>query len=83
METANYWNFSKSKGHNSVKNGSIIPKREFELDIFYDKSVYQISFQYVKPVRRKNERKLGGPTDRPTDSSKAICPSFFEGTHKN
>jgi hypothetical protein len=37
----------------------------------------------------ENERKLGGPTDhqtdrltdRPTDSSKAICPSF-EGRHK-
>jgi hypothetical protein len=33
METANYWNFSKSKGRNSVKNGSIIPKIKYDLDI--------------------------------------------------
>jgi hypothetical protein len=32
-ETANYWNFSKSKGHNSSKNGSIVPKTELDLDI--------------------------------------------------
>jgi hypothetical protein len=179
METANYWNLSKSKGHNSVKNGSIVPKTELDLDILkinlcikyhfnmcnqceenerklqgpqlchkwldcqkwldhakniswsrysYDKSVYQMSFQYVQPVRRKwtrtanywnflslgaitvkngsivpkteldldilninmftkyhfnmcsqskeNERKLGGPTDRPTDCIKAICTPF-------
>jgi hypothetical protein len=28
MEIANYWNFSKSKGHYSVKNCSIVPKTE-------------------------------------------------------
>ena len=32
-ETANYWNFSKSKGHNSGKNGSIVPKTKLDLDI--------------------------------------------------
>jgi hypothetical protein len=31
METANLWNFSESKGHNSVKNGSIVPKTELDL----------------------------------------------------
>jgi hypothetical protein len=33
METANNCNFSKSKGHNSVQNGSIVPKTELDLDI--------------------------------------------------
>jgi hypothetical protein len=33
QRTANYWNFSKSKGHNSVKNGLIIPKTELDLNI--------------------------------------------------
>jgi hypothetical protein len=32
-ETTNYWNFSKSKGHNSVKNCSIVPKTDLDLDI--------------------------------------------------
>jgi alanyl-tRNA synthetase len=46
--------FFKSEGHNSVKNGSIIPKTELDLDIInYDKSVYQSSFQYLQPVQKK------------------------------
>jgi hypothetical protein len=102
LETANNWNFSNCKGHNSAKNCSIVPKTELDLDILvinlytkyhfsmcnlckenerklqiygivlspgtitlskmahntwlrysYDKSVYQISFQYVQLVRRK------------------------------
>lgn len=31
--TVNNWNFSKSKGHNSVKNLSNVTKVEFDLDI--------------------------------------------------
>jgi hypothetical protein len=33
METANNWNFSKSKGNNSVQNGSFVPKTKLDLDI--------------------------------------------------
>jgi hypothetical protein len=32
-DIANYWNFSKSKGHNSVKKCSILPKTELDLHI--------------------------------------------------
>jgi hypothetical protein len=135
-ETANKWNFSESKGHNSNKKDAFVPKTELDLDIyliclyteFYfnmcnlckenerklqisgiflsprgitlskmvrytqnrtwprylpDKTVYQISFQYVQWLLRKwTETKwTDRPTDRPTDSSKAICPPFFEGGH--
>lgn len=40
--------------HNSVENGSIIPKIELDLDIFMLISIaYQISFQYVTPLQSK------------------------------
>jgi hypothetical protein len=84
-ETANYWNFSKSKGHNCQKwlahTQNIIWSR-----YSYDKSICQISFQYVQPVRGKwTETALDRQTDRTTNSSKAIhvCPPFYEGGHKN
>lgn len=33
MKPHNNWNFSKSKGHNSVKDCTIVPKIEFDLGI--------------------------------------------------
>jgi hypothetical protein len=66
METTNYWNFSKSKGHDSVKNGSIVPKTKLDLDIFmmnlYTKFHCSMCNQW-----EENERKL--LMDRQTDSS--------------
>jgi hypothetical protein len=58
------------------KDGSFVPKTEL-----YDKYVYQISFQYVHPVWRKwtETEWTDRQTDYPIDSSKAICPQFFEG----
>ena len=71
METANDWNFSKSKRHISVNYGAIVSKTELDLDIhviyLYTKFHYSMCTGY-----EKNERKLNGPTDRPTDSRKAI-----------
>jgi hypothetical protein len=43
METANYWNFSESKGHNSVKNGSMVPKTELDLDINSHDKIISVS----------------------------------------
>jgi hypothetical protein len=44
-KTSFKWTFSKSKGYNPVKDGSIVSKRKFDLDYSYNKSVYQISFK--------------------------------------
>jgi hypothetical protein len=49
-ETANYWDFSKSKEHNSVKNCSIVP--ELDLDL-YTKFHFTMCHQC-----EENERKL-------------------------
>jgi hypothetical protein len=51
-ETANYWNFSKSKDHNSPKWLNRTQNLTWTR-YSHDKSVYQISFQYVYPVQRK------------------------------
>jgi hypothetical protein len=75
METANYWNFSKSKGHNSGKNGSIVPKTELDLDILTINLYTKFHFNICNQCK-ENERKL--LVDRPTDSSKAICPPSSE-----
>jgi hypothetical protein len=72
--------FSKSKGHNSGKNGSIVPKTELDLDILKINLYTKFHFNMCNKCE-ENERKL--LVDRPTDSSKAICPPFFEGGHKN
>ena len=63
-ETANYWNFSKSKGHNSVKNGSIVPKREFDLDTLTINPYTKFHFNMCIKCK-ENERKQ--MMDRPTD----------------
>lgn len=68
------WNFSKSKEHNSLKNCLIIPKR-----YSYDKSGYQIPFQYVRHLRRKWTETVGRSSKREMDSSKAIYHPFSKG----
>lgn len=66
--------------HNSVKNSSIVPKIEVDLDD--DKSVYQNSFQYVQPLRSKWT--VGGPIDRETDGQQqSNIPSLLQRGHKN
>jgi hypothetical protein len=79
-ETANYWNFSKSKGHNSVKNGSIVPKTELGLDILIINLYIKFHLNMCNHCI-ENERKLmmDRQTNRPTDSGKTMCPPFFEG----
>jgi hypothetical protein len=57
METANYWNFSKSKGHNSVKNGSIVSKTELDLDILTINLYTKFYFNMCNQCK-ENERKL-------------------------
>jgi hypothetical protein len=68
METANYWNFSKSKGHNSVKNGSIVPKTELDLDILmmnlYTKFHFSMCNQYEE---NEQKRLMDRQTDRPSN----------------
>ena len=79
METANYWNFSKSKGHNSVTNGLIVPKRELDLDILTINPYTKFHFNMCIHCKENKRKQM---MDRQTDSSKAICPPFFEGEHK-
>jgi hypothetical protein len=80
METANYWNFSKSKGHNYDRNGSIVPKTELDLDILkinlYTKSHFNMCNQC-----EENERKLlvDRPTYRPTAAKQYALPSSKGG----
>jgi hypothetical protein len=60
-ETANYWNFLKSKGHNSVKNGSIVPKTELDQDILMINVYTKFHFNMCKQCE-ENERKLCCPS---------------------
>jgi len=55
-ETANNLNFSTSKSHNCRE---LLDCTQYQTwpRYYYDKPVYQISFQYIHPLRR-NERKL-------------------------
>ena len=57
METANYWNFSKSKDHNSVKNSSFVPKRECDLHILTINIHTKFHFNMCIQCK-ENERKL-------------------------
>jgi hypothetical protein len=84
-ETAYYWIFSKSKDHNSGKNGSIVPKTEPDLDILKINLYTKFHLNMCNQCE-ENERNCwwtDWQTDTPTESSKAICPPFFEGGHKN
>jgi hypothetical protein len=56
-ETANYWNFSKCKGHNSVKNGSIVSKTELDLDILMINLYTKFNFNICNQCK-ENEQKL-------------------------
>jgi hypothetical protein len=49
--------FSKSKGHNSVKNGLIVPKTEFDLDILMINLYTKYNFNMCSQCE-ENERKL-------------------------
>jgi phage terminase large subunit-like protein len=55
-ETANYWNFSKSKGHNSSKNGLIVPKTQLEIDILTMNLYTKFHFNMCNQCK-ENERK--------------------------
>jgi hypothetical protein len=55
-ETANYWNFWKSKGHNSVKHGLIVPKAKPDLDIFMINLYTKFYFKMCNQCK-ENERK--------------------------
>jgi hypothetical protein len=57
MEIANNWNFSKSKGHNSVQNGSIVPKTELDLDILMINLCIKFHFNMCIQCK-ENEQKL-------------------------
>jgi hypothetical protein len=57
METTNYWNFSKSKEHNFVKNCSIVSKTEFDLDILMINLYTKFHFSMYN-LCKENERKL-------------------------
>jgi hypothetical protein len=56
-ETANYWNFSKSKGHNSVKNGSIVLITYLDLDILTINLYTKFHFNMCNQCK-ENEWKL-------------------------
>ena len=71
------WISSKSKGHNSVKNGMIVPKTELGLDILLINLYTKFHYSMCNGCE-ENERKLSGPTD----SSNAICPPFLKGDIK-
>jgi hypothetical protein len=79
-ETANYWNFSKSKGHNSVQNGSIVPKTELDLDILTINLYIKFHFNMCNQCE-ENERKLlmDRPTDRQTAAKQYALPSSKGG----
>jgi hypothetical protein len=55
METANHLNFSRSKGHNSVKNCSFIPKTELDLDIL----IINLNTNFIS-VCAISEKKMNG-----------------------
>jgi hypothetical protein len=57
MGTANYWNFSKSKSHNSAKNGSTVPKTKPDQDILMIKLYIKFHFSMCSQSK-ENERKL-------------------------
>ena len=78
-ETANYWNFSKSKGHNSFKNGSIVPKRELDLDILMINPHTKFHFNMCIQCK-ENERKQ--MMDRQTAAKQYALPSLKGGGHK-
>jgi hypothetical protein len=75
METANYWNFSKFEGHNSVRNGSIIPKTVLDLDILMINLYTKFHFNMCNQCE-ENERKR---TDQQTAAKQYALSSSKEG----
>jgi hypothetical protein len=75
-ETTNYWYFSKSKGHNSVKNYSIVPKTKLDLDIFMINLYTKFHFSMCSQCK-ENERRL--LVDRQTAAKQDFLPSFEKG----
>ena len=78
MGTENYWNFFKSKGHNSAKNYSTRPK--FELSLYF--LVTNLCTKFCLKISifdRDNERKLNpeGRNDGRTERGNTICPDHF------
>ena len=78
-KTANYWNFLSPRGHNSVQNGLIVPKSELGLDIVMVNLYTKFHFNMCIHCKKNKRKQM---MDRQTDSSKAICPPFFEGGQK-
>jgi hypothetical protein len=62
----------------TVKNGSIVPKTELGLDIL----MKNLKVNFISVCASSAKKMNGNCVDRLTDSSKAICPPFFEGGHK-
>lgn len=75
--------FLSPKGHNSFKNCSFVPKIKLDLDISMINVYMYIKFLYVQPLQSKWTVTVGRSTYRQTNSSRAICPPFFEGDNKN
>lgn len=73
-EHANKWNFTKSKGHNSIV---LIMKPDLYIIII---DLYTKFHLNTYNLCEEKERKL--LADWATDSSKAIRPNFFEWGHK-
>lgn len=73
-EHANKWNFTKSKGHNSIV---LIIKPDLDIIIIDLYTKFHLNTYNLCEI---NEMKL--LADWATDSSKAIRPTFFEWGHK-
>jgi hypothetical protein len=80
-ETANYWNFSKSKSYNSGKNGSIVPKTELDLDILTINLYTKFHFNMCNQCK-ENEQKLL-VDDRQTAAKQYALPSLKGGIKIN
>lgn len=73
METANIWNFSKSKRHNFIKICSIVPKTKLDLDILIHVTSLYAKFHFrICNLCKENEQELlvSRLSDQQTDSSK-------------
>ena len=78
METENYWNFFKSKGHNSAENYSTSPNIKLNLRILVTNLCTKFHLK-ISMYDRENERKLNpeGQKDGMTKRGNTICPSHF------
>ena len=80
METENYLNFSKSKGHNSAENYSTRPNIKLNLRILVASLCTKFHLKILM-YNRENERELNpeGQNDGRTERGNTICPGHFHG----